>query len=145
LDFFEIAFILLPLLAPVAEKLGVDLIYFGVMIGLVLQTSFLTPPFGFALFYLRSVAPKDAYVDTVTKANVAPLSTVDIYKGSLAFVALQVAMVAAVMIEPKIIMAGLGEQKVLDVENVNINITAPDEEEEPPPALGGAAPTDKKD
>jgi GntP family gluconate:H+ symporter len=146
LDFFEIAFILLPLLAPVAEKLGVDLIYFGVMIGLVLQTSFLTPPFGFALFYLRSVAPKDAYVDTVTKANIAPLSTVDIYKGSMAFVALQVAMVAAVMVEPKIIMAGLGEQKVLDVENVNINITAPDEEEEePPPALGGSAPTDKKD
>jgi GntP family gluconate:H+ symporter len=146
LDFFEIAFILLPLLAPVAEKLGVDLIYFGVMIGLVLQTSFLTPPFGFALFYLRSVAPKDAYVDTVTKANIAPLSTVDIYKGSLAFVALQVAMVAAVMIEPNIIVAGLGEQKALDVENVNINITAPDEEEEePPPALGGSAPTGKQD
>ena len=146
LDFFEIAFILLPLLAPVAEKLGVDLIYFGVMIGLVLQTFFLTPPFGFALFYLRSVAPKDAYVDTVTKANIAPLSTVDIYKGSLAFVALQVAMVAAVMIEPNIIVAGLGEQKALDVENVNINITAPDEEEEePPPALGGSAPTGKQD
>ena len=146
LDFFEIAFILLPLLAPVAEKLGVDLIYFGVMIGLVLQTSFLTPPFGFALFYLRSVAPKDAYIDTVTKANIAPLSTVDIYKGSLAFVALQVAMVAAVMIEPNIIVAGLGEQKALDVENVNINITAPDEEEEePPPALGGSAPTGKQD
>jgi GntP family gluconate:H+ symporter len=146
LDFFEIAFILLPLLAPVAEKLGVDLIYFGVMIGLVLQTSFLTPPFGFALFYLRSVAPKDAYVDTVTKANIAPLSTVDIYKGSLAFVALRVAMVAAVMIEPNIIVAGLGEQKALDVENVNINITAPDEEEEePPPALGGSAPTGKQD
>ena len=146
LDFFEIAFILLPLLAPVAEKLGVDLIYFGVMVGLVLQTSFLTPPFGFALFYLRSVAPKEAYVDTVTKANVAPLSTVDIYKGSLAFVVLQVAMVAAVMMEPKIIMAGLGEQKVLDVENVNINITAPDDEEESqPPSFGVTAPSGKQD
>ncbi len=146
IDFFEIAFILLPLLGPVAEKLGVDLIYFGVMIGLVLQTSFLTPPFGFALFYLRSVAPDKAYVDSVTKANIAPLATVDIYKGSMAFVVLQLLMVAAVMIEPKIIMAGLGEQKVLDVENVNINITAPDEEdEEPPPAIGGSAPTDKKD
>jgi TRAP-type mannitol/chloroaromatic compound transport system permease large subunit len=145
IDFFEIAFILLPLLGPVAEKLGVDLIYFGVMIGLVLQTSFLTPPFGFALFYLRSVAPEKAYVDSVTKANIAPLATVDIYKGSMAFVVLQLLMVAAVMIEPKIIMAGLGEQKVLDVENVNINITAPDEEEEPAAALGGSAPPDKKD
>jgi GntP family gluconate:H+ symporter len=146
IDFFEIAFILLPLLGPVAEKLGVDLIYFGVMVALVLQTSFLTPPFGFALFYLRSVAPDKAYVDSVTKANIAPLATVDIYKGSMAFVVLQLLMVAAVMVEPKIIMAGLGEQKVLDVENVNINITAPDEEdEEPPPALGGSAPTDKKD
>src|SRR5690606_27459934 len=57
LDFFEIAFILIPLLAPIAEKLGVDLIWFGVMIAINLQTSFLTPPFGFALFYLRSVAP----------------------------------------------------------------------------------------
>jgi hypothetical protein len=116
------------------------------MVGLVLQTSFLTPPFGFALFYLRSVAPKDAYVDPVTKANVAPLSTVDIYKGSLAFVALQVAMVAAVMVEPKIIMAGLGEPQVLDVENVNIDITAPDEEEdEPPPSFGGHSPAEKQD
>jgi TRAP-type mannitol/chloroaromatic compound transport system permease large subunit len=140
LDFFEIAFILLPLLAPVAEKLGVDLIYFGVLIGLVLQTSFLTPPFGFALFYLRSVAPKDAYIDTVTKLKTAPLTTVDIYKGSLAFVVLQVMMVVAVLIEPQIIMAGLGEQKVLDVENVDMNITAPDEEEEDAVPMGGATP-----
>ena len=146
LDFFEIAFILLPLLGPVAEKLGVDLIYFGVMIALVLQTSFLTPPFGFALFYLRSVAPKDAYVDPVTKASVAPLTTADIYKGSLAFVALQVAMVAAVMMEPRIIMAGLGEQKVLDVENVNIDITAPDDDEDAqPPSFGVQSPAVKQD
>jgi TRAP-type mannitol/chloroaromatic compound transport system permease large subunit len=136
----------MPPFAPVAEKLGVDLIYFGVMVGLVLQTSFLTPPFGFALFYLRSVAPKDAYIDAVTKANVAPLSTVDIYKGSLAFVALQVAMVAAVLMEPRIIMAGLGEQKVLDVENVNIDITAPDDEEDAqPPSFGGPSPSGTKD
>jgi GntP family gluconate:H+ symporter len=145
IDFFEIAFILLPLLAPVADKLGVDLIYFGVMIGLVLQTSFLTPPFGFALFYLRSVAPSAPYVDPITKANIAPLTTADIYKGSCAFVLLQLIMVAAVMIEPKIIMAGLGEQKVLDVENVNINITAPDEDEEPAPSFGGHSPGQKQD
>ena len=58
IDFFEIAFIVIPLLAPVAEKMGIDLIWFGVIIAMNLQTSFLTPPFGFALFYLRSVAPE---------------------------------------------------------------------------------------
>jgi TRAP-type mannitol/chloroaromatic compound transport system permease large subunit len=57
IDFFEIAFILIPLLAPVADKLGIDLVWFGVLLAMNLQTSFLTPPFGFALFYLRSVAP----------------------------------------------------------------------------------------
>jgi GntP family gluconate:H+ symporter len=139
LDFFEIAFILLPLLAPVAEKLGIDLIYFGVLVALVLQTSFLTPPFGFALFYLRSVAPKAAYLDPITRARIGPLSTADIYRGSVAFVVLQLLMVAAVLIEPKIIMSGLGEQKVIDVRNVDINITAPEEEEEPPPSFGAPA------
>jgi GntP family gluconate:H+ symporter len=145
LDFFEIAFILLPLLAPVAEKLGVDLVYFGVMIGLVLQTSFLTPPFGFALFYLRSVAPKSDYVDAITKAKVAALSTADIYRGSVAFVLLQMMMVAAVLVEPQIVMSGLGEQKVLDVENVNIDITAPDEDEDEPPSFGGHSPSSGQD
>ena len=59
LDFFELAFIIIPLLGPVAEKLGIDLIWFGVILGVNMQTSFMHPPFGFALFYLRSVAPKN--------------------------------------------------------------------------------------
>ena len=58
LDFFELSFIVVPLLAPVAEKLGIDLVWFGVLLGVNMQTSFMHPPFGFALFYLRSVAPK---------------------------------------------------------------------------------------
>ena len=58
LDYFEIAFIMVPLLAPVAQKLGIDLVWFGVLLAVNMQTSFLHPPFGFALFYLRSVAPK---------------------------------------------------------------------------------------
>ena len=58
LDFFELAFIIIPLLGPVAEKLGIDLIWFGVILGVNMQTSFMHPPFGFALFYLRSVAPE---------------------------------------------------------------------------------------
>ena len=61
LDFFELAFIIIPLLGPAAEKLGIDLIWFGVILGVNMQTSFMHPPFGFALFYLRSVAPREAY------------------------------------------------------------------------------------
>ena len=63
LDFFELAFIIVPLLGPAAEKLGIDLIWFGVILGVNMQTSFMHPPFGFALFYLRSVAPKEPYLD----------------------------------------------------------------------------------
>ena len=58
LDFFELSFIVMPLLGPVAEKLGIDLVWFGVLLGVNMQTSFMHPPFGFALFYLRSVAPR---------------------------------------------------------------------------------------
>src|ERR1051326_3115923 len=67
LDFFELAFIIIPLLGPAAERLGIDLIWFGVILGVNMQTSFMHPPFGFALFYLRSVAPRESYVDRVTK------------------------------------------------------------------------------
>ena len=130
IDFFEIAFIILPLLLPVAIKMDIDLIFFGVMIALNLQTSFLTPPFGFALFYLRSVAPKSEYVDKVLGTRIRPIETRDIYKGSVAFVILQVVMVVLVIAKPEIILSGLGEKKVLDVDKVNINITAPEAEEE---------------
>ncbi len=69
LDFFELAFIVIPLLGPAAEKLGIDLIWFGVILGVNMQTSFMHPPFGFALFYLRSVAPKDSYIDRVDRPD----------------------------------------------------------------------------
>ena len=81
IDFFEIAFIVIPLLAPVAAKLGIDLVWFGVIIGMNLQTSFLTPPFGFALFYMRSVAPVKDYIDKVTGGRIAGVSTTQIYAG----------------------------------------------------------------
>src|SRR3990167_1195042 len=90
LDFFEIAFIVVPLLAPVAAKLGIDPIWFGVLLGINMQTSFLHPPFGFALFYLRSVAPKS-------------IATSDIYWGAVPFVGLQILMVAIVIIFPEIV------------------------------------------
>jgi len=139
LDFFEIAFILLPLLLPVLKDMDINLVWFGVMVALNLQTSFLTPPFGFALFYLRSVAPKSDYMDKVTNKRIPAFKTGDIYKGSVAFVALQVIMVAAVIWQPQIVLYGLGEVKVLDVDKVNLNITPEDEEEEPPPSFGPAA------
>ncbi|MCS6785472.1 MAG: TRAP transporter large permease subunit [Thiobacillaceae bacterium] len=90
LDFFEIAFIVVPLLAPVAAKLGIDLVFFGVLLGINMQTSFMHPPFGFALFYLRSVAPRS-------------VRTADIYWGAVPFLVIQLAMVALVMAFPQLV------------------------------------------
>ncbi|MBK8457503.1 MAG: TRAP transporter large permease subunit [Phyllobacteriaceae bacterium] len=101
LDFFEIAFIMVPLLAPVAEKLGIDLIWFGIILGINLQTSFLTPPFGFALFYLRSVAPAREWKDEVTKKMMAPIRTGDIYKGVFPYIVIQFLMILVVIFFPK--------------------------------------------
>ena len=141
LDFFEIAFILLPLLLPVLIEMEINLIWFGVMVAMNLQTSFLTPPFGFALFYLRSVAPKSDYVDRITKAKIPALKTGDIYKGAIAFVFLQLIMVAAILYKPEIVTYGLGEVKVLDVKGVNMNITPAEETEEAPPTFGAPNPS----
>ena len=96
IDFFEIAFIVVPLLAPAAAALGIDLVWFGVVLGLNLQTSFLTPPFGFALFYLRGVAPPE-------------LTTAQIYRGAVPFVAIQLVMLAVVIAFPEIVTAFSGE------------------------------------
>jgi TRAP-type mannitol/chloroaromatic compound transport system permease large subunit len=104
LDFFEIAFILLPLLAPIANKLGIDLIWFGVLIGINLQTSFLTPPFGFALFYLRSVAPQEDYPDAVTGRTIGKVTTGQIYAGTLPFIAIQVGLLALIIAYPQIVI-----------------------------------------
>ncbi len=109
IDFFEIAFIVIPLLAPVAEKMGIDLIWFGVIIAMNLQTSFLTPPFGFALFYLRSVAAKSDYNDRITKARIPAVTTTQIYKGSIAFIVLQLIMVAAVIAYPNLVLDAVGK------------------------------------
>ena len=107
LDFYEIAFIVIPLLVPVANSLGVDLIWFGIVIALVLQTSFLTPPFGFALLYLRSVAPKKDYTDSVTKEPISGVPTKSIWKGSAYFVVLQLVIVAIVISFPTLVTGNL--------------------------------------
>ncbi|NIX77673.1 TRAP transporter large permease [Microvirga terricola] len=104
LDFFELAFIIVPLLGPAAEKLGIDLIWFGVMLGVNMQTSFMHPPFGFALFFLRSVAPKVPYIDRVTGKRMEPVTTGQIYWGAVPFVIIQLIMVAIVVTFPQIVM-----------------------------------------
>ena len=114
IDFFEIAFIVIPLLAPVADKMGIDLIWFGVIIAMNLQTSFLTPPFGFALFYLRSVAPREDYTDRVTKQRIPAVTTAQIYKGSIAFIILQLIMVAVVIAFPGLVIDQLGPKTGVD-------------------------------
>jgi TRAP-type mannitol/chloroaromatic compound transport system permease large subunit len=107
IDFFEIAFIVIPLLAPVADKLGIDLVWFGVIIAMNLQTSFLTPPFGFALFYLRSVAARNDYNDRVTGKRIAAVTTAQIYKGSIAFIVLQLVMLAVLVANPGLVLNSL--------------------------------------
>ena len=102
IDFFEIAFIVVPLLAPVAAKLGIDLVWFGVILGVNLQTSFLTPPFGFALFYMRSIAPTEPYSDKVTGKTIAGVSTLQIYRGAVAFILIQVLMICVTLAFPGI-------------------------------------------
>ena len=97
LDFFELAFIIVPLLGPVAEKMGIDLIWFGVLLAVNMQTSFMHPPFGLALFYLRSVAPQDDYDDRVTGKRMAKVTTGQIYRGSIPFIVIQIVMVAIVL------------------------------------------------
>ena len=119
LDFFELAFIIVPLLGPVAEKLGIDLIWFGVLLGVNMQTSFMHPPFGYALFYLRSVAPSEEYVDRQTGKRMAPLTTGQIYWGVIPFVVIQLIMVGIVIGFPQTVLATL-DIKHFDVNKIQI-------------------------
>ncbi|WP_284162971.1 TRAP transporter large permease subunit [Frigidibacter sp. SD6-1] len=120
LDFFELAFIIVPLLAPAAEKLGIDLIWFGVILGVNMQTSFMHPPFGFALFYLRSVAPRGSYLDKVTGEKLAGVSTGQIYWGAVPFVVIQVVMIGITIGFPGMVMHYKG--KVIDPSTVEITV-----------------------
>ena len=104
LDYFELAFIIIPLIGPAADKLGIDLVWFGVMLAVNMQTSFMHPPFGFALFFLRSVAPKVPYLDRLTGKQTAPVTTGQIYLGAIPFVFIQLAMVAVVIAYPGLVM-----------------------------------------
>jgi tripartite ATP-independent transporter DctM subunit len=113
LDYFELSFIIIPLLGPVAEKLGIDLIWFGVLLAINMQTSFLHPPFGFALFFLRSVAPPS-------------VKSSDIYWGALPFVGLQILMVALVIAFPQMVTFNLDTAKPVDIDAVKIEVPSYD-------------------
>jgi len=111
LDFFEIAFIIVPLLVPVAQKLGIDLVWFGVLLGINMQTSFMHPPFGFSLFYLRSVAPRE-------------VRTTDIYWGAIPFVVIQILMVVVVLLFPGLVVSSPSTSQVTPVE-FHLDVPAP--------------------
>ncbi|MEY4757482.1 MAG: hypothetical protein RJA34_2380 [Pseudomonadota bacterium] len=132
LDFFEIAFIIVPMLAPVASLLGIDLIWFGVLLCVNLQTSFMHPPFGFALFYLRGIADtlfKDKRIDKPVLSN-------DIYMGALPWVVMQLILVAVVIFVPQTVTAFLDKEEAIDLDKVVIE--APVEEQ----PNGGVKPED---
>ncbi len=148
IDFFEIAFIVIPLLAPVAEKLLPGLvpgmtpdqamIWFGVIIAMNLQTSFLTPPFGFALFYLRSVAAKFDYKDRLTGKLIPAVKTTEIYKGSIAFIVLQLIMVVAVVVFPVLVTGGIEKEQTLNAEEIMQQLEMPKAEmDAPAPTMDG--------
>ena len=134
LDFFEIAFIVIPLIGPAAEKIGIDLIWLGVMMAVNMQTSFMHPPFGFALFYLRSVAAREPYKDKVTGKMTDPMTTGQIYWGAVPFVIIQCIMVGLVIAFPQMVMHYKGTAPVVDPNTIEIRIPSFGQ---PPGAPGG--------
>jgi TRAP-type mannitol/chloroaromatic compound transport system permease large subunit len=145
LDFFELSFIVIPLVGPVADKLGIDLIWFGVLLGVNMQTSFMHPPFGFALFYLRSVAPAKNYLDKLTGRLTAPVTTGQIYWGAVPFVLIQIVMVALVISFPQMVMVYKAKESTVDP--TKIEILLPPTEMTPDSAgpSGTAAPTEQQE
>ena len=122
LDFFEIAFIVVPLLAPVAEKLGIDLVWFGVLLCVNMQTSFMHPPFGFALFYLRGVADQIHKSGAISK----PIASRDIYLGAIPWVVMQLILVAVVIFWPQSVTHWLEKEQVVNPDSVEIEMQIQD-------------------
>src|SRR5438094_2833258 len=122
LDFFELSFIVIPLLGPVAEKLGIDLIWLGVLYGVNMQTSFMHPPFGFALFYLCSLATGLDFMDKLTGRLTARVTTGQIYWGAVPFVLIQVIMVALVISFPQMVMVYKAKESTVDPTKIQIQL-----------------------
>ena len=142
LDFFELSFIIIPLVGPVADKLGIDLIWFGVLLGVNMQTSFMHPPFGFALFYLRSVAPAKDYLDKLTGRLTARVTTGQIYWGAVPFVLIQVIMVALVISFPQMVMVYKAKESTVDPTKIQIQLQPT---EMTPSEQSGTAPTEQQE
>jgi len=147
LDFFELAFIIIPLIGPVAEKLGIDLVWFGVLLAVNMQTSFMHPPFGFALFYLRSVAPAEDYVDRVTKQSIKKITIEQIYWGAVPFVIIQVLMVGLIIAFPGLVSSGLGKEELIDADKALMQMQTDEDKEKADAAAdtanGGTVQADK--
>ena len=120
LDFFELSFIIIPLIGPAADKIGIDLIWLGVLLGVNMQTSFMHPPFGFALFYLRSVAPAKDYIDRVSKKLTKGVTTGQIYWGAVPFVLIQVLMVGLVIGFPQMVLVYKAGVAKYDINKIQI-------------------------
>ena len=135
LDFFELSFIIVPLLAPIADKMGIDLVWFGVLLAVNMQTSFMHPPFGFALFYLRSVAPDKPYVDSHTGKTMEPVTTMQIYRGAIPFLILQLSMVAILIAFPGLVTNQLDKKIDVDMKAVGEQMLEQLNEEEAEPEL----------
>ena len=163
LDFFELSFIVVPLLGPVAIKLGIDPVWFGVLLAVNMQTSFMHPPFGFALFYLRSVAPHEDYKDRITNRIVPKVTTGQIYWGAVPFVIIQMVMVGLIIAFPGIVSRDTAKaeagnldqlQQQIDSERNNADAKpaptfpeadkAPEAEEDPMEAIRRANEQDKQ-
>ena len=163
LDFFELSFIVIPLLGPVAIKLGIDPVWFGVLLAVNMQTSFMHPPFGFALFYLRSVAPHEDYKDRITNRIVPKVTTGQIYWGAVPFVIIQMVMVGLIIAFPGIVSRDTAKaeagnldqlQQQIDSERNNADAKpaptfpeadkAPEAEEDPMEAIRRANEQDKQ-
>lgn len=140
LDFFELSFIIIPLIGPVAHTLGIDLVWFGVLLAVNMQTSFMHPPFGFALFYLRSVAPVDDYTDKVTKAPVAKVTTGQIYRGAIPFVLIQIVMVGLVIAFPGLVSSGLGKENKLNNDEIMQQLQQQQRQDKPAASMDGLMP-----
>src|SRR5690606_41384368 len=113
---------LVPLRPPVADSVGIDLVGCGVLVAMNLQTSFLSPPLAFALFYLRNVAPAKYYTDRVTSKLVKGVRTMDIYRGSIPFVIMQIAMVVALIVFPGLVTFSLDKKVEVDLDTIEINV-----------------------
>ncbi len=140
LDFFELSFIIVPLLGPVAIKLGIDPIWFGVLLAVNMQTSFMHPPFGFALFYLRSVAPISDYIDKLTNKKIPKVTTGQIYNGAIPFVCIQLLMVGLLIAFPGLVSRDKGTGVKVDADQAFEQMQENEAQDDPMKGMTDLAP-----